>query len=460
MSNSNANRLTERLDRLPEHLMHVREGIVIDEILRVLPRADEILAGISRPRARRSARRTPNLLLNTSLDENLNALPAARPRPIPRRQDLEAAQRQQNDDFLVRQIRRQIAREEQQASQAKVKADRRADRLQAHRRQEAHLQSAVAKCLEDWKKKSPATFERFQTHQVHAFFAATSAVRVTDILTWFGDMPADAKKALDDLAKYMHVEAALQTDLNSAERAEAFGEGEGAPVLDPEIVHASKMTSINKRGGKPVYRYHSTYGMGKDLASLSKLAPDFTGRGEEKKHVLRIQGAFNIRKTLIETAPADSRFPTVPLHQSIDSQVIKWCRQAIQALASIREGGFVQAYADALPVDIKARCVWIRDQIKTFVEPLEKRIFAYIQMSKLISDKLRPKWNEWKDITDTARESALVIDIAEIAIELERYEKEHGDILPLWRIYLPWADNESDDEEESSADDEQPGGSE
>ncbi|KAF7192124.1 hypothetical protein HII31_06510 [Pseudocercospora fuligena] len=449
MSHS-VNSLSERLDRLQETFEHMREEFVVDEVLRDLPNAIDTLARIPQPRARQSTRRTPNLFVNTSLDENLNALPAARPRPVPHRRDREAAQRQQNDAFEVRQTRRQIARDAQQAWHEKMKADRRADRLQAHRRHEAAVQAAVAETFESWKANSPASFERFRTHQVHALFAATSAVRVTDILTWFGDMPADAKKALEDLAKYMHVEAALQTDLNSAEKAEAFGEGEGAPSLDPEIVHASKMTSINKHGEEATYHSHSIYGMGKDHASLSKLATEFTAQGEDQKRVRRIEGAFNIRKTLIETAHVDSRFPKVPLNKSIDGRVAQWCKEAIGSLTGIHEGSFVQAHRDSLSDEFKQLCNSIRGQIETFYAQLQGRISGYIEMTDLISNELRPKSKEWKDATDSAQKTALHAKIAEIASKLEEYEKEHGDILPLWRIYLPWVETESDQEEGSA----------
>ncbi|KXT02034.1 hypothetical protein AC578_6504 [Pseudocercospora eumusae] len=436
MSDS-TNRITERLERLRRNLEHV-----VDDVLRDLPNANHTHARIPRPRAGHPSSRTPNLFLNTSLDENLNALPADRPRPVPHRRDREAAQRQQNDAFHVRSTRRQLARDEQQASHAKIKADRRADRLQAHRRQEAGVQAAVAESFEEWKKKSPESFERFRTHRVHALFAATSAVRVTDTLTWFGDMPADAKKALQDLTKYMHVEAALQTDLNSAENAEAFGEGEGAPVLHPEIVHASKMTTVHKRDGEAMYHSHSIYGMGKDHASLSKLAPDFTGQGEEKKRVLRIEAAFYIRKTLIETAPLASRFPKTPLGQSHDSKVINWCKAAFEALRSIQEGEFVQAQAEALPADIKQRCISVRGQMKTLIDNLEKRVSDYNQMSDLISAELRPKSREWNDTDDSARKAALRAEITEIVAKLQECENEHGDILPLWGIYLPDFEND------------------
>ncbi|EME80623.1 uncharacterized protein MYCFIDRAFT_177553 [Pseudocercospora fijiensis CIRAD86] len=438
MSFFDEDRVMERLDPLQANLEVLREELRQD--LRI---ANGTHTGMPQPPARRSHRGTPDLFANTSLDESLNALPAAPPRLVPHRQDREAAQRQRNDEFHVRQFRRQLARNEQQAADAKIKADRRADRLNAHRRQEADVHAAVARAFENWKTDSPATFERFRTHQVHALYAATSAVRVTDILLWFGDMPADATKALEDLAKYLHVEAVLQTDLNSAERAEAFGEGEGAPFLNPEIAHASKMTSVNKRGEEATYQSHSIYGMGKDHASLSKLALDFTGEGEEKTRVLRIEGAFNIRKTLLETAPLDSRFPKVSLSKSIDGRIMDWCRAAFSSLTSIREG----AHATNLPTDVKKRCISLQNHIMTLIGHLEKRISAYNQMTELISTHLLQKSKTWKETTDAAEKASLYGEISEIVTKLEQCEEEYGDILPLWRIYVPWIENGEEKDE-------------
>ena len=71
-------------------------------------------------------------------------------------------------------------------------------------------------------------------------------------------------------------------------------------------------------------------------------------------------------------------------------------------------------------------------------------------MEELISKLLRPLSKEWKDATDPVQKTALHAKIAEIATKLEEYEKEHGDILSLWRIYLPWVENESDEEEGSA----------
>ncbi|KAK3072161.1 hypothetical protein LTR53_007307 [Teratosphaeriaceae sp. CCFEE 6253] len=274
----------------------------------------------SRTRSLRSSpRRTPNLYLNTSLEERFPIVPPV-VEPESESSDEEAYSLR---DLLpamsnpnpppARDIRsyspsRALARR----SPAQHDEDTAGDKLREHYRTEQALRCAFDTALQQFQTARPVNFAAFQARLLNAQAVSQGEVRTIDILTWFTKVSTTFHQVLARLQTYLREEAYLRHQLASLEQR---GLDNWTSDHDYSVVrHAS-----------------ARYGSESQAIGIEKLTLLFEGQG--RLFLRYLQACLDVRMVRVEQATAEDRYGKKMWEQSVDKKVVGWIAAAEKYLA-------------------------------------------------------------------------------------------------------------------------------
>ncbi|KAK3117709.1 hypothetical protein LTR53_000638 [Teratosphaeriaceae sp. CCFEE 6253] len=194
--------------------------------------------------------------------------------------------------------------------------------------------------------------QAFRTPVLRAFAVTASNVRAIDIITWYDltRLPANVCLAVTSLLTHCRQIAVWQQALMHAEERD-----HGIGLEDDDTYAVTMLVQ-----GKPAYGHETEW-----LRSMNNPG-SWTPRFEGFKCVQHLVVSFEVRKTRVEHAPPDGRYPAKGYHSSVEYLLVMWVGSAVRGVTSVGFPGMarmskteedalwtslraMRRYADALP---------------------------------------------------------------------------------------------------------------
>ncbi|KAK3072160.1 hypothetical protein LTR53_007306 [Teratosphaeriaceae sp. CCFEE 6253] len=219
-----------------------------------------------------------------------------------------------------------------------MQADAMMESLRALYELEMVFDNAFGLAMANFAGEDAPRQQAFRTHVLRAFAVTASNVRAIDIITWYDLTGLPANIAVWQQA-LMHAE----------ERDHGIGLGDDDTYAVTMLVQ-----------GKPAYGHETEW-----LRSMNNPG-SWTPRFEGFQCVQHLVVSFEVRKTRVEHAPPDERYPAKGYHSSVEYLLVMRVGSAIRVVTSVGFPGMatmskteedalwtslraMRRYADALP---------------------------------------------------------------------------------------------------------------
>ncbi|KAI5357285.1 hypothetical protein Slin14017_G122940 [Septoria linicola] len=275
---------------------------------------------------------TPNLFLNTSLEEPEHSRPQPSIDSIIRNADRNIA-RAMNQIDEVRQ--RMTTSDEAATSRRAERADQQLAALQQHREKETSTLGIFKFTLHQWKEYDLEGLAKFMSHFRNAAQAADHSVRIFDIASWYSDLPGAVSMALRDVQKYYHSETSLQNELRHLE--EKTPSWSSRQTLSHEIRSAVDLDA--KYTGPAYISPFCAFGLCNKKDEIVLFDDRFHAERQEEQRLASIYANFKVRCTMmgakVTPRPHYNEGTMQKFKYTLECSMVKWSREALDVLQSM-----------------------------------------------------------------------------------------------------------------------------
>ncbi|PIA90732.1 hypothetical protein CB0940_10948 [Cercospora beticola] len=394
-------------------------------------------------------RRTPNVFLNTSLEEE-DPTPAPPPSPEgPQLTEEEIEAIERLEDALEEHAEMMELQEAEKARDKKAndRIDAIDDDRREHHKMKQPLLAEFSKACEQWKKADPTEAETFRIYCNEVVCAATEPVRMYDMLSWYPKTPKAVSEAIHSLQVFHHEQVDFTYKMRLLEEHH-YGGAVPGHNLHPEVYHASRRDRAGKKNGEGDFQ---TFGFDlkhRDLAELEEYFDawtDIDAPGLEQARIRRIVANFRVRRTLLEgTEPGAHhkdrrrpRFDPLGLIKFCDTAEWDLMDWSLQALGRMRYK-LQPVYEQLQDRNIMKLLDLTITEILEYLPKLDKIELLETRMviDTTFANSFAPLWQvkatmELPGAPAQARDAFLQQkdNIWRMALHFDKFERTHGDTI-------------------------------